>query len=98
VIREIGAGHKTEYIMHHFAGLYPVWPIIELSLAPVGATKDKRMSQFVRCVAALLGETILVDKKAAIAPIDITNDKKEDMLSNKEDIPTTTPSLGNGSC
>ena len=41
------------------------------------------MSQFVRCVAA-----------AAIAPIEITNDKKEDMLSNKTDIPDNYTKLG----
>jgi len=94
VLREIRAGHKIEYIVHDFAGLYPVWPIIEFSLAPAGATKDKRMSQFVRCIAALLGEILLVDEKAAIAPIEITNDKKEDMLSNKTDIPDNYTKLG----
>ena len=45
------------------------------------------MPQFVRCVAALQGEILQVDEKAAIAPINITNNKKEDMLSNKADIP-----------
>ena len=48
MLREIGAGHKIEYIVHDFAGLYPVWPIIEFSLAPAGATKDEWMSQFMR--------------------------------------------------
>jgi hypothetical protein len=94
VLREIGAGHKIEYIVHNFAGLYPVWPIIEFSLAPASATKDERMSQFVRCIAALLGEILLVDEKAAIAPIEITNDKKEDMLSNKTDILDNYTKLG----
>jgi hypothetical protein len=94
LLREIGAGHKIEYIVHDFAGLYPVWPIIEFSLAPAGATKDERMSQFVRCVAALLGEILLVNEKAAIAPIEITNNKKEDMLSNKTDIPDNYTKLG----
>ena len=94
VLREIEAGHKTKYIMHDFAGLYPVWPIMEFSLAPASATKDERMSHFVRCIAALLEEIMLVNKKAAIAPIDITNDKKEDMLSNKADIPDNYTKLG----
>ncbi len=49
---------------------------------------------FVRCVAALLGEILLVDEKAAIAPIKITNDKKEDMLTNKMDIPDNYTKLG----
>ena len=47
-----------------------------------------------RCVAALLGEILLVNEKAAITPINITNDKKEDMLSNKADIPDNYTKLG----
>ena len=43
---------------------------------------------------AFLGEILLVDEKAAIAPIEITNDKKEDMLSNKTDIPDNYTKLG----
>ena len=71
-----------------------MWPIIEFSLAPAGATKDKRMLQFMWCVAALLGEILLVDEKAAIAPIDITNEKKKDMLLDKVDIPDNYTKLG----
>jgi hypothetical protein len=53
---------KTAYHVTDFAGFYPVWPIIEFSMAPTGATKDKRMTLFIKCVRALLGEMLYVNK------------------------------------
>jgi hypothetical protein len=52
-------------------GLYPVWPIIEFSMATTGTTKDERMSCFTKCVTALLGKMLYVDEKAMSAPISI---------------------------
>ena len=88
-------GHKTNFHVEDFAGLFPVWPIIEFSLAPSGTSKDERMMQYGWCVLALLGKNLLVDAKAAIAPINITNNKKEDLITDKANIPN---SWGSGSC
>ena len=52
------------------------------------------MTQYVRCVSALLGEILLVDKKAAITPINTTNDKKEDLITDKANIPNNFTKLG----
>jgi hypothetical protein len=41
------------------------------------------MTQYLRCVSALFGEILLVDKKATIAPIKITNDKAKDLIEDK---------------
>ncbi len=71
-----------------FAGLFPVWPIVKFALAPSSASKEKRMTQYVRCISALFGEILLVDEKAAIAPIEITNDKVEDLITDKANIPS----------
>ncbi len=32
---------ETAYHVIDFAGFYPVWPIVEFSMAPTGSTKDK---------------------------------------------------------
>ncbi len=45
---------ETSYHVSGFARLYPVWPIIEFSMAPTGAAKDERMNSFIKCVTALL--------------------------------------------
>jgi hypothetical protein len=52
------------------------------------------MTQYVHCVLALFGEILLVDKKAAIAPIKITNDKAKDQITNKSNIPSNFTKLG----
>ncbi len=62
------------FYVKDFARLFPVWPIIELAMSPTGQTKDERMTQFVKCVTSLFGEILIVDKRAAIAPIAISND------------------------
>ena len=67
-------GHKeTSFHIANFAGLTPIWPIIEFSMAPSGATKDERMNLFVKCVTALLIEFLRVDT-AMIATLSITDD------------------------
>ena len=47
-------GQETRFHVEDFVGLFPSWPIIELSIAPTGSTKDERMTNFVQCFAALL--------------------------------------------
>jgi hypothetical protein len=50
---------ETSYHVIYFAGLYPIWPIDELSMSPTGNTKDKRMSSFTKCVTPLLSKNAL---------------------------------------
>jgi hypothetical protein len=85
---------ETSFHVTDFAGLYPVWPIIEFSMATTGTTKDERMSSFTKCVTALLGEMLYVDEKAMSAPISITNDYQASYISNKADLPTNFTKLG----
>ncbi len=84
---------ETSYHVTDFAGLYPVWPIIEFSMVPTGAAKDKRMNLFMKCVTALLGEILFVDKMAKIATILITDDESH-YISSKADLPTNFTKLG----
>jgi hypothetical protein len=51
------------------------------------------MTQYVRSILALFGKILLVDKKATIAPIKITNDKPEDMITDKANILTNFTKL-----
>jgi hypothetical protein len=94
VLKEMTGNHYIEFHVKDFAGLLPVWPIVELALTPSGASKDKRMNQFAQCVLALFGEILLVDGKAGIAPIKITNDKAEDLITDKLHIPRNFTKLG----
>ncbi len=87
-------GHLMEFHVEDFAGLFPVRPIVELALAPSGASKDERMTQYLGCISALFGKILLVDEKAAIAPIKISNDKPKDMITDKANIPTNFTNLG----
>ena len=45
---------ETAYHVVNFAGLHPIWPILEFSMTPTGTSKDKRMASFTRCFSALL--------------------------------------------
>jgi hypothetical protein len=45
----------ASYHVTDFAGLYPVWPIIEFLMAPTGNANDNRMNSFIKCVSALFG-------------------------------------------
>jgi hypothetical protein len=55
-------------------------------MAPTGQTKDERMTQFVKCVTSLFGEILIVDKRAAMAPIVILNIPQKDMILDKASI------------
>ncbi len=61
---------ETAYHVMDFAGFYLIWPIVEFSMAPTGASKDKRMVSFIKCVTTLLGEMLYVTDTAMIAPIE----------------------------
>jgi hypothetical protein len=85
---------ESAYHVTNFAGFYPVWPIVESSMVPSRATKDKRMTSFIKCVTALLGEILYVDDMAMIAPIDITDDDKGSCIKTKADLPANFTKLG----
>jgi hypothetical protein len=57
----------ASYHVTDFAGLYPVWPIIEFLMVPTGETKEDRMNSFIKCVVALFGEILYVNDIAMIA-------------------------------
>jgi hypothetical protein len=84
---------EMSYHVTDFAGLYPVWPIIEVSMAPTGAAKDERMNSPTKCITALLGEILCVDHMAKIATISIT-DNESHYISSKADLPTNFTKLG----
>jgi hypothetical protein len=92
--KEMTGDHYIEFHVKDFAGLFPVCAIIEFALAPSGTSKDKRMTQYMRCILALFGEILLVDKKATIAPIKITNDTTKDLITGKSNIPSNSTKLG----
>ena len=85
---------EMAYQVMDFAGFYPVWPIAEFLMAPTGASKDKRMASFIRCVTALLGKMLYVDITATIAPINITDNKVAHFIKSKTDIPSNFTKLG----
>ncbi len=80
--------------MTNFAGFYPVWLIVKFSMAPTRATKDERMTSFIKCVTALLGEMLYVNDTAMIAPINITDNNKASFIKTKADLPTNFTKLG----
>ncbi len=85
---------NIEFHSEDFAGLFPVWPIVEFALTPSGTSKIKRKTQYMCWDLALCGQILLVDKKAAIAPIKITNDTAEDLITDKSKIPSNFTKLG----
>ncbi len=94
LLKVVEGGHVVYgYHVEDFSGLFPIWPIIELALTPTGQTMDEKMTQFVRCISSLFGEILLVDEKAAIAPIAISNDNPEDMILDKANIPSNYTKL-----
>jgi hypothetical protein len=85
---------ETAYHITDFTGFYPVWPIVEFSMTPTGATKDKQMISFIKCVTALLGEMLHVDDMPMIALINITDDNPVSCIKTKADLPTNFTKLG----
>ncbi len=37
---------EQQFHVEDFIGLFPAWPIIEVSIIPTGSTKDERMTSF----------------------------------------------------
>jgi hypothetical protein len=94
LLRAMKSGHEVDsYHVEDFSGLFPVWPIVKPVMSPTGQTKDERTTQFVKCITSLLGEILIVDEKAAIAPIAILNVLAEDMIMDKTNIPSNYTKL-----
>ena len=52
------------------------------------------MTSFVRCFASLLAEIKYVNDSAAIAPINIYNDDKDNYITNRSSLPDNFTKLG----
>ncbi len=89
-----GDKREQQFHLEDFIGLFPAWPIIELSIIPAGNTKDERMTSFLRCFAALFTEIKYVDDTAAIAPINIYDDNKDNFIVDRTGLPDNFTKLG----
>jgi hypothetical protein len=85
---------ESGFHVKEFVGLFPSWPIIEMSIAPTGSTKDERMTNFVRCFASLFAEIKYVDDTVAIAPINIYDDGKDNFITDRLSLPDNFTKLG----
>jgi hypothetical protein len=61
---------------------------------PVNNTKDDMMNHFVKCCASLFAKILVVDDSAAIAPIEITDDREDSYITDKVNLPTNFTKLG----
>ena len=87
-------GHNKTFHVEDFIGLYPAWPIVEVAILPTGNAKEERMNMFVKCITALFWEILYVDNTACIAPLEITDDNKDNYISNKVKLPSNFTILG----
>jgi hypothetical protein len=85
-------GQNKEFHVEDFVGLYPAWPIVEVAISPTGNAKEENM--FVKCITALFGEILYVNDTACIAPLDITDDNKDNYISDKSKLPSNFTKLG----
>ena len=85
---------EQRFHVEDFIGVFPAWPIIELSIAPTGSTKDEQMTSFLRCFAALFNEIKYVDNTAVIAPINIYDNSKENFIVDRSGLPDDFTKLG----
>ncbi len=52
------------------------------------------MNMFVKCITLLFGEILYVDDTATIAPLEITDNSKENYITNKAKLPSNFTILG----
>jgi hypothetical protein len=86
--------HNKTFHVEDFVGLYPAWPIVEVAISPTGNAKEERMNMFVKCITSLFGEILYVDNTATICPLEITDDNKENYITNKAKLPSNFTKLG----
>jgi hypothetical protein len=65
-----------------------------VAILPIGNAKEERVSMFVKCITALFGKILYVNNAAAIAPLEITNDSKENYITNQAKLPSNFTKLG----
>ncbi len=87
-------GNKKSFHVEDFAGLYPVWPIVEVAILPKGNAKEERMNMFVKCITLLFGKILYVDDTTGIAPLEITNNNKDNFIHDKLKLPSNFTRLG----
>jgi hypothetical protein len=87
-------GHNKNFHVEDFVGLYPARPIVEVAILPTGNAKEERMNMFVKCITSLFGEILCIKDAAAIAPLEITNDNKENYITGKAKLPSNFTKLG----
>jgi hypothetical protein len=85
---------ESRFHVEDFVGLFPLWPIIEMLIAPTGSTKDERMTNFVQCFASLFAEIKYLNDTAAIAPINIYDDGKDNLITDRSGLPDNFTKLG----
>ncbi len=85
---------ESRFHVEEFVGLFPSWPIIEMSIAPAGNTKDERMTSFVKCFTSLFAKIQYVNNSAAIAPINIYDDDKAICITDRSSLPDNFTKLG----
>ncbi len=87
-------GHNKAFHVEDFVGLYPAWPIVEVAILPTENAKEERMNMFVKCITSLLGKILYFNDTAYIAPLEITNDNKDNYISDKAKPPSNFTKLG----
>ncbi len=75
--------HNKAFHVEDCIGLYPAWPIVEVAILPTGNANEERMNMFIKCITELFGEILYVDNTACIAPLEITDNNKDNYISNK---------------
>jgi hypothetical protein len=90
-------GHNKAFHVENFIGLYPAWPILEVAILPTGNAKEERMKLFVKCITALFGEILYIDDTACIAPLEITDDNKDNTSPTRQSYLQTSLYWASGS-
>jgi hypothetical protein len=75
-------------------GLYPEQPIVEVAISPTGNAKEERMNMFVKCITLLFGKILYVGDTAGIAPLEITDNNKDNFIHDKSKLPSNFTKLG----
>jgi hypothetical protein len=87
-------GNKKSFHVEDFAGLYPVWPIVEVAISPTGNAKEERMNMLVKCIMLLFSKILYINNTAGIAPLEITNNNEDNFIHDKLKLPSNFTRLG----
>jgi hypothetical protein len=87
-------GNKKSFQVEDFAGLHPVWPIVEVAILPTGNAKEERMNMFVKYITLLFGKILYVNDTTGIVPLEITNNIEDNFIHDKSKLPSNFTRLG----